>query len=131
MGKKDDRNNIYKNNERISQLINCHYLPMKGIKGLRTLIKEEKPYQEWVQAFNNLEQSLDKPAEAPDVPRSEILLMFLADKLAQGPNLADKQELMAIRDIMSDNDLSDQEKEKGLEKIYNLQQENYKNKIWD
>lgn len=123
--------NLDLDQERISQLINCHYLPMKGIKGLRKLIKEEKTFAEWKQAFEKLEQSLDKPAEAPNVPRSEILLMFLADKLAQGPNLQDKNELMAIRDIMSKENLTSKDKKKELEKIYQIQQDNLKNKIWD
>lgn len=119
--------NIQIDQETVAQLVNSHYLPMRGIKGIREIIKTGGTYEEWLEAFKKLNEYLNKPAEAPDISKEQILTMFLADKLAQGPNLPDKEELMAIRDLMAKNNFSPVE----LKKIYELQQANFKNKVWD
>jgi len=119
--------NIRLDKEKIAQLINCHYLPMKGIKSLREIIKNNGKFEEWQKRFQELTESLDKPEEAPDISKEEILTMFLADKLAQGPNLPDKNELLAIREIMANENFSIED----LKMIYQIQQENFKNKVYD
>jgi len=91
--------------KRIARLVAVHYSPMKGIKKMR----KSKNYQEFLNNFYKLKKEL----ESCDVSKQDILLMFLADRLAQGEGCIDKEELFAIRECLLDNDSN-------LKKIYSL-----------
>jgi len=91
--------------EKIAKLVGSHYLPMKGIKAMR----KAKDFEEFKSAFEKLEKDLEQTGL-----KDEVMLMFLADKLAQGKGCTDKEELMMIRDFIT-------ERKGSLEEIYNIQ----------
>lgn len=74
---------------RVADLVACHYLPMRGIKRMR----QQTTLEAYRDAFKDLRSIL----ENAQVPMAEVLLMFLADRLAQGPGCTDRDELFAIR----------------------------------
>jgi hypothetical protein len=93
---------------RVASLVGCHYLPMKGVKDLR----ETANYGEFLYAYQMLQQTLEESS----VPKEDILIMFLADKLAQGEGCTDREELFAIRNALLGY-------ETDLKKIYHMQKE--------
>ena len=99
------------NQDRIADLVACHYIPMKGIKKIR----KATTYDQFVENVKELEQTLD----SQNVTREEVLTMFLADKLAQGKYCTDRDELFAIREVLlNQGNLK-------LQDIYQMQQEAY------
>ncbi len=107
--------------EKIASLVYCHYLPMKGIKEMR----KTENWHKFRQKYEDLKKQLEEIPWAKDrapVSKEEILLMFLADKLAQGdPNkyATDREELFVIRDVLLSKDKG--QEEEGLKKVYELQ----------
>jgi HD superfamily phosphodiesterase len=77
---------------KIARLVEAHYLPMKGVKAMRNA----KSYSDFKDEFKKLELRIDKSG----LSREEVLLMFLADKLAQGKFCTDKEELFLIKDAL-------------------------------
>lgn len=77
------------NQDRIAKLVGCHYLPMKAIKDMR----QAKTYTEFEMRYRELEKTLQETGLGKD----NVLLMFLADKLAQGKFASDREELLAVR----------------------------------
>ena len=106
--------NIFKkfnlNKDRVSRLVACHYIPMKGIKQMR----KTKSFGEFTLSFNELDEQLSNL----QVTKEEVLIMFLADKIAQGKFCTDKDELLLIRETLLKKD----RKENDLKKIYEIQQ---------
>lgn len=102
------------NKMKISKLVGAHYLPMKGIKSLRAA----ENFKNFILAYKELNNTLDQTG----LSKEEIMVMFLADKLAQGKFCTDKDELFAIRDLILSK------KEGDLEKIYTMQKDKYGNK---
>jgi CRISPR/Cas system-associated endonuclease Cas3-HD len=80
------------NQEKIADLVACHYLPMKGIKNIR----KATIYTDFLERL----EELNKTLESQKVSKKEVLTMFLADKLAQGKYCTDREELFAVRDIL-------------------------------
>ncbi len=107
--------------EKIASLVYCHYLPMKGIKETRKTAN----WDDFLQQYEGLKKVLidiETTEERTPVSKREVLLMFLADKLAQGdPDkyVTDQGELFAIRDALLSED-SEQEQQR-LKDIYELQ----------
>jgi hypothetical protein len=97
------------NQERIARLVGCHFIPMKGIKHMRKATN----FEDFVVSFNSLNDSLSNL----DVKKEEVLLMFLADKLAQGNTLTDKKELFIIRETL----LKENRTEEDLRKIFKIE----------
>ncbi|MCS7109308.1 MAG: HD domain-containing protein [Candidatus Micrarchaeota archaeon] len=93
------------NQEKIAILVGAHYLPMKGIKAMRAA----KDYKEFETAYQNLVEKLEKTGY-----KNEVLTMFVADKLAQGKGCTDREELMAIWNLLVNNIGN-------LESIYKIQ----------
>jgi putative nucleotidyltransferase with HDIG domain len=111
------------NQEKVASLVNCHFIPMKGIKDMR----QTKNWQEFLEKYYNLKKKLEDMNNSKNmepVSKEEVLLMFLADKLAQGDPekfVTDREELFSIREALLS---SDQSQERSvLEKIYQLQKE--------
>jgi hypothetical protein len=77
---------------RIARLVGAHFLPMIGIKAMRNA----NNYSEFKSEYHQLEQVLDDTY----LGRENVLLMFLADKLAQGKFCTDQEELFAIRNSL-------------------------------
>ena len=109
------------NQEKVARLVGCHYLPMKGIKRMR----RTRTREEFGKAFEDLEESLERYGQGGlgfKISKEEILLMFLADKLAQGDPekyCTDREELFAIRKtLLSKNS---EQRQAALREIYNLQ----------
>ncbi len=97
------------NQERIAKLIECHYIPMKGIKELR----KTKNFVDFVISFNKLDNQLSNLT----VTKEEVLMMFIADKLAQGKSCSDQKELFLIKDMLLNKDRNNDD----LLKIFELQ----------
>ncbi len=99
--------------KRISKLVGAHFVPMLGIKAIR----ETETLEEFKQKYRELVKTLQKTK----IPIEELLLMFLADKLAQGKYCTDQKELFMLRDIILTGKPS-------LETLYALQKKMYGNK---
>ncbi|MEI6731899.1 MAG: HD domain-containing protein [archaeon] len=97
--------------EKIAKLVGAHYLPMKGIKELR----KTKTQEEFMLSFSKLKQTLDSSG----ITRDEVMLMFLADKLAQGKFCTDREELFAVREAIL------KPTESQMRRIYELQKQTY------
>lgn len=106
---------------KIASLVRYHFLPMIGIEKMRGTKNWNEFQQEYIFLKKELEE-ISKPKDRASVSKEEILLMFLADKLAQGDPkkyVTDQEELFAIRNALLLKD-KDQEEEK-LKEIYELQ----------
>ena len=98
------------NQERIARLVEAHYIPMKGIKEMRKTTN----WDDFVLAYRTLNETLDKT----NLPREDVMTMFLADCLAKGKSCADIQELKSVREaILTDG--------QNLKKVYRMQKEMY------
>ncbi len=113
--------------EKVASLVYCHYLPMKGIKEMR----KADSRADFLQKYKTLKKGLEEPNEPGDRKKplkEEILLMFLADKLAQGdPNkyVTDQEELFSIREALLSED--SEEEENKLKEIYEIQKKEAEN----
>lgn len=129
--------------ERIAALVGCHYIPMKGILAMRDAAigkhhpneDEDQRFQRFGDEYEKLRDQLVLAASPQEgkvaVSVEEILLMFTADKLAQGTGCTDKIELLAIRDILLDeiiNHMDNQATARSLDEIFELQQKYQKEK---
>ena len=77
-------------------------------------MRKTKSFGEFTLSFNELDEQLSNL----QVTKEEVLIMFLADKIAQGKFCTDKDELLLIRETLLKKD----RKENDLKKIYEIQQ---------
>jgi hypothetical protein len=101
------------NQNRIAKLVGAHFVPMKGIKEMR----KTSNYEDFVSAYHKLEETLDKT----DLPREDVMTMFLADCLSKGKGCTDIEELKLVREVILING-------QNLEKVYVMQKEMYNDK---
>ena len=94
------------NQEKVAYLVGYHYMPMTHIK----LMRKMTTYEGFLKHYRQLEQLLD---EAP-VSKQDIMTLFLADTLAKGGHIEDKEELLTIRKALLGQ-------EQDLRKVYEIQ----------
>ena len=98
---------------RVASLVGCHYKPMKGIKAMRKTMS----YGDFLREYRRLQEELD----SLPVSKEDVLMMFLADRLAQGEYCRDKEELLAIREALLEGEMDPRG-------IYEMQKEMYGDK---
>ncbi len=99
--------------DRIARLVGAHYAPMKGIKEMRKTTN----WDDFVSAYRALEETINET----NVPKEEVMTMFLADCLAKGKSCTDVEELKAVREAILTSG-------RNLARVYRIQKGMYGSK---
>jgi hypothetical protein len=97
--------------ELVASLVGCHYFPMDGIK----LMRRADSFKEFMKIYKDLENALSNATAS----MGQIMILFVADKLAQGKSGTDRDELFMIMELLL-------KKKKNFRQVYELQQDKYK-----
>lgn len=93
------------NQDYIARLVGAHFLPMTGIKNLR----KATDMDEFIKAFKSLEDLIEKA----NLPKDELMKLFMADCMGKGNAPHDQPELLLVRNALLGTDC--------LQEIYDIQ----------